>query len=233
MAHANWGIVWIFCERFLAGLQRFGQVLCRTIGVHDEEAGAAVFFVAKMAQLVERKNRGLIVLAVFVKLAELLVQNGEGASAGRQHCRLALYARDGVGQNANGVVVAALGLIQHGLVVHNLEIAGGVLPRFEQAFFSAIELVHFAIDLRDAEVDVGIVGHYVSQLLINGQRLGELLFRHQRLTETTLVAELGGIQLRGFAIGLFGLGQIFRLRIGVTEKIEQQRRRGAVGHAFE
>ncbi len=124
-------------------------------------------------------------------------------------------------------------MIQHGLVVHNLEVAGGVLARFEQAFFSAIKLVHFAVDLRDAEVDVGIVGHYVGELLINGQRLGELLFRHQRLTETALVAELGGIQLRGFAIGSFGLGQIFRLRIGVAEKIEQQRRRGAVGHAFE
>ena len=97
-------------------------------------------------------------------------------------------------------------MVQHGLVIHDFEIAGGVLAGLEQAIFGAVELVHLAVNLRDAEVDVGIVRHHVGELLINGQGLGKFFFGHQGLAETALVAELGGIQFRGLAVSLFGLG---------------------------
>ena len=49
---------------------------------------------------------------------------------------------DGLFQQGDGVIIAALGLIQHGLVVHDFKAAGGVLTRFQKALFGAVELMH-------------------------------------------------------------------------------------------
>src|SRR6266446_2590012 len=120
LASTDRGIVRVLGKRFLAGLQGFRQILCRAISVHDEETRATVLFIAKMAQFVEGENSSLIILALFVKLAELLIQNGEGAAARRQHRGLAFYAGNRVGEDGDGVIIAALCLVEHGLVVHDL-----------------------------------------------------------------------------------------------------------------
>ena len=83
--------------------------------------------------------------------------------------------------------------------------------------------MQFAINLRHAQIDVGVVGHQIGQLLIDLERLGIFFFGHQGLTETALVAQFRRIQLRGLAISRFGFGQIMRLRVSVAEQIEHAR----------
>ena len=106
---------------------------------------------------------------------------------------MALYACNGIGEDADGVIVAALGLVQHGLVVHDFEAAGSVLASLEEAFFGVIELMHLAVNLRDAEVDVGVIGHQVGDFLIDDERIGEFFLGHQCLSEPTLMAQFGGV----------------------------------------
>ena len=91
---------------------------------------------------------------------------------------IAFYADDGVGEHANGVFVAALRFVQHRFVVHDFYVAGRVLAGFEQVLFGLIELIELAIDLRDGEIVVGIVGHQVDQLLIDGQGVLIFFFGH-------------------------------------------------------
>src|SRR5258708_33636448 len=98
-----------------------------------------------MAQLGEGENGGLIVLALFVKRAQLLVQDREGAAARRQHRGLALYASDSVGEDADSIIEAGLRLAQHGLVVRDCTTARGVLPGFEEAFLGVDELMRHAV----------------------------------------------------------------------------------------
>jgi len=49
----------IFREGFLAGLHCFRQVAGLAIGVHDQQARAAVFFVTQTAEFLEGVDRGL------------------------------------------------------------------------------------------------------------------------------------------------------------------------------
>ncbi len=121
-------------------------------------------------------------------MAKFLIQNRERTTARRQHGGLPLYAGDRVGKDANGVVVTPLRLIEHGLVVHDFEAARSVLASFQKALFSAIELMHLAVDLRDAQINIGIIGHQVGKLLIDGEGIGILFLSHQGLAEPALVA---------------------------------------------
>ena len=58
-------------------------------------------------------------------------------------------------------------------------------------------------------------------------------FGHQRLAEPAQVIELGGIDFGSAAIGGFGFGEIFGLRVGVAEQIEQDGRGIVARHVFE
>ena len=215
------GSLGYFVQRIFAGLERLRQILGRAVGVHDQHARAAIFFFAEAAQFFEGVNRGLKILRVAVKLAQLLVQDGQRTPPRRQSRRLRLQAGDGIGEHANGIFITALRLVKHGLVVHDLEAAGRVLAGFQEILFRVIELVQFPINLRETQIDVGIVGHQVGKLLVNAERVGEFFFGEQRLAQSAHVAQLGGIQLRGFAVGAFRLRQIVCLRVGIAEKIEQ------------
>src|SRR2546430_17670608 len=106
-----------------------------------------------MAKLAIGIQGSLIVLSIFVELAEFLVQNRQRPATGRQYRRLPFHARKCVRENADGIVVAPLRLIEHGLVVHHFEASGGILTSLEEILFGMIELMHFAIDLRDAEIN--------------------------------------------------------------------------------
>ena len=185
-----------------------------------------------MAELVVGVGGGLVVLAIAIELAELLIEDSERAAARRKHGRL-LHADDRVGEHANRVFVAALRFVQHRFVVHDLYVAGRVLAGFEQVLFGLVELVELAIDLRNCEIVVGVVGHQVDQFLIDRQSVLIFFFGHQRLAESAQMIQLGRIDFGGAAIGGFGFGEIFGLRVGVAEQIEEDGRRIATRHAFE
>ena len=232
VARLHGGIFGIFCEASLPTCNAFGQIAGFAIGVHQQHARAAIFFVAEVAEFVVGVCGGLIILAVAIELAELLIKDGERAAARRKHRGL-LYADDGVGEHADRVFVAALRFVQHRFVVHDFYVAGRVLAGLEQVLFGLIELVEFAVDLRDGEIVVGVVGHQVDQLLIDRQGVLIFFFGHQRLAESAQVIELRRIDFRCAAIGGFGFGEIFRLRVGVAEEIEKDGRGIVVRHVFE
>ena len=77
MARANPRIRWILGHRFLARLQGSGQILRRTVRVHDHHARTPVFFFSEVPQLFKGENRRLIILDLTIELPELLIQNGE------------------------------------------------------------------------------------------------------------------------------------------------------------
>ncbi len=198
-----------------------------------QQARAAIFFITEAAKLLIGVDGGLIILRVAIKLAELLVKNGERAGARRQALLLGFDAGDGVGKHANGIFVAALRLVQHGFVVHDFETAGSVLAGFDEIVFGFVELMKLAVNLRHAEINVGVIRHQVGQFLVDGEGVGIFFFGHEGLAETALVAEFGGIKFGGFAIGDFRFRQVVRLRVSVAEKIEHRGRRRARGYFFE
>ena len=130
----------------------------------------------------------------------------------------ALDAGDRVGEHANGVFIAALGLVQHGFVVHDFQTAGSVLAGLDQIVFGFIELMELAINLRHAQIDVGVIGHQLGQLLIDLQGVSIFFFGHERLAKAALVAQFGRIEFGGFAIGDFGFRQIVRLGVSVARR---------------
>jgi hypothetical protein len=87
--------------------------------------------------------------------------------------------------------------------------------------------------LRDAQIVVGIIGRQVRELLIDSERVREFLLGHQSLAEPAKVAQLRGIQVDGFAVSLFGLGEIFGLCVGVAQQVEKGGGRSTAVHAFE
>src|SRR5580693_131823 len=99
-ARLHGGIFRIFCDGFLADLQRLREVARFAVGVHQKHARAAVFFVAEVAKLVVGVRGGLVILTIAIELAELLVKDGERAAARWKHRRL-LDADDGVGEHAD------------------------------------------------------------------------------------------------------------------------------------
>ena len=107
------------------------------------------------------------------------------------------------------------------------------MPRFDEIFFGLVVLVQLAVDARDADVRVRVVGHQVRELLKRCERLRVLLFREERLAQTTKVAGFGGLESGGLAIRAFGLGEIVGLRVSVAQQIVQRAGGRACVHAFE
>ncbi len=146
---------------------------------------------------------------------------------------MSLDASDRFGKHSDRIFIAALGLIQHRLVIHNVEAARRILARLDKRFLSFVHLVQFAINLGEAEIDIRVIRHQIGKLLVNLQRFRIVFFGKQGLPKTALVAGLAWVEFRGFPIGSFCFRQVLRLRVRVAKKIEQCGRRRLRGHAFE
>ena len=176
-----------------------------------------------MPQLLEGISRGLIILRIAIKLPELLIQDGQRPPPRRHRGRLPLDARGRVRQHADGIVIAALGLVQHRLVVHYFQVARCVLPRFHEILFGLIELVQLAVNLGDSQIHVRVVRGNIRKLLVDFQRLGIFFFGQQGLPQPPLVAQLRRIEFFGLAVSLFRLGQLMRLGASISQKIQEHR----------
>ena len=170
-------------------------------------------------------------MTVAIQLAKFLIKNRQRASPRRQHRRF--HAGDCIGQDPDRIFVTPLRLVQHRLVVHYFQTARSVLACFQQILFRVIELVQLAINLRSAEIDIGVIRHQICKLLIDDQRFRILFLGHQRLAETPQVAELRWIEIGRALVGLFRFGEFSCLRVGIAEKVEQHGRRRVAGHSFE
>ena len=188
LTRSNRGIGRVFRQCFLAGLQRFRQILCGAVGIHDHHARATILFLAEMPQFFKGKNRRLIILGIAIKLAKLLIQNRQGPPTRRQSGRLPLDARHRIRQDADGVLVTPLRLVEHRFVVHHFQAARSVLPGLHEIFFGFIELMQLAVNLRDSQIDVRVVRHHIGKLLVNFQSFGEFFFGQQGLPQPALVA---------------------------------------------
>ncbi len=87
------------------------------------------------------------------------------------------------------------------------------------------------VKLRHAEIVVGGAGFQLRQLLELRQRFGVLILGEQRLRETVAMAGIVRIELDGLAVGIFGLGIVFRLRVGIAQQIVDIGRGGIAGRA--
>jgi hypothetical protein len=126
-----------------------------------------------------------------------------------------------------------LRLVQHGFVVHDFQAAWRVLAGSHKVLFGFIELVQFAVNLGDSQIDVGIVGHQIGKLFVDLQSFGIFFFGKEGLPQAALVAGLGRIEFRCLAVGVFRLGQVMGLGVRIAQKIQQDSRGRVCGDAFE
>ena len=82
-----------------------------------------------------------------------------------------------------------------------------------------IEFTQAAIKLGHAQIIFGGAGLDFGKLLELLERLGVFILFHQGLGESVQVRRIVGIFIRGFAIGLFRLGIILGLGVGVAEQV--------------
>src|SRR5579862_57692 len=230
---SDFRIFGIFCDCFFAGRDGLGEVFGHAVGIHDQQARAAVLVVAEMAQFFIGVYGGAVILRVAVELAELLIEDGEETLARGHGSGLRFDFGDRLGEHANGIVETSLRLVEQGFVVHDVEAAGRILARLDEGVLGFVHLVQFAVNLAEAEIDIGVVGDQFGKTLIDGQGFWILLFGHEGLAEAALVADFARFEVGGFAIGFFGFGKVLGLGVRIAEQVEQCGRRGFGGDAFQ
>src|SRR6202453_2780141 len=208
------------------------EIAILAVGVDQQHLRALLGFGAELGHVLIGADRGGIILFFAVGVAQLLVENREsigivihvdGAGGGLTGSvgagRLVLHAGNCVGKNFYGVFVATLIFVKQGFVVEDFQAAGRELFGAEQARFGLIEFTQAAIKLGHAQIIFGGAGLDFGKLLELLERLGVFILFHQGLGESVQVRRIVGIFIRGFAIGLFRLGIILGLGVGVAEQV--------------
>ena len=208
--------------RFVERLLRFGDgavdIVVFAIGVDGQHPRALLRIGIQLPQFLECRERGGKIALRPIGVAQLLVKDCQRAGIPFP-ARLALDARDGIGQHLYRFVVVALVLIEKRFVVENFQAARRELLGARQTRFGLIELSQPSVKLRGPQEIFRRARLQLRQLVELLERFRVFIFRHQRLRQSVAMAWILRIRGNGLAVGLFRLGVILRLRIRVAQQV--------------
>jgi len=161
--HAEVAVVGQFLHCFFGGGGSLRPLLGLAVGVDDFLIAAAGVFIAQGQHLAEGFDRGGVVFLFAIDHAEALDEDGAVVAVGLAGSDFAMFsALEQILQNLNGVVVAALRLINGGHAVGDVHGVGhqgvGALETVEgQVVFglTAVNLSHADVSLRIFGIGVG------------------------------------------------------------------------------
>jgi len=136
-------------------------------------------------------------------------------------------------RNADGIFVAAPEPGTASPRVHDFQAAGRVLPSLDQILFGLIELVQLAVNLRDSQIHVRIIRHYIGKLLVHAQGLGRFFLSQQGLPQSALVTQLRRIKLKRLCGRLLPPLARSCACVYASPKIQEQRRRRMRGDSLQ
>src|SRR6185437_14479 len=177
-----------------------------------------------------------IIPLLTVDLPQLLIEEFQRFAVVFARARIALllaHSADGVVQDLDRIVMAALSLVEHRLIVQDFEIAGCKLPGVLQRRAGIVVFSERGLDLPDAEIILILIRFSDRQLLVGRKRIRIFLLREKGFRQAFLMAGLIRISLYSLAIRLLGVRKILVLQIRAAEQIVYVGRCCIVGRTRE